>query len=48
MKILKSKLLLLFLLLFFLGFMIGYDYALVTSRDAAANVKAPVVNVKAP
>jgi hypothetical protein len=35
-KLLKSKLVLFFLLVFFLCFIIGYDYAVITSREPAA------------
>lgn len=39
----KSKLFLFFSILLFTGFVAGYDYAVVTSREpAAAVVKAPV------
>lgn len=44
-KFFRSKLFLLFSFLLFVGFIIGYDFAVITSKEPpAATVKAPVLS----
>lgn len=43
LRFLKSRLFIFLSVLFFICFLIGYDYAVLTSKDqAAAEVRAPV------
>jgi hypothetical protein len=45
-KFLKSKLFLFLAFVLFTGFIIGYDYAVITSKDhAALTIKAPEIKV---
>lgn len=44
LRFFRSKLFLLFAFLLFVGFIIGYDFAVITSKEPpAATVKAPVL-----